>query len=138
MSTDEHMRHWLHVNAATLLNGIVVLKHTVPGHDTYLAFQREPLLVSLTLGSLSVRHVGHRLLASSACSHLQAGGRLRHQNVTGLADFAKFDMVINCGGLRGGKLFGDDKVIPVRCRGSHLQCIFVLDDTSIMRFTNCM
>ncbi|KAL3153224.1 hypothetical protein ABBQ38_011974 [Trebouxia sp. C0009 RCD-2024] len=45
---------------------------------------------------------------------LQAGGKLRRQKVTSLTDFAKFDMVINCGGLRGGLLFGDDKVIPVR------------------------
>ena len=46
---------------------------------------------------------------------LQAGGKLRQQKITSLTELADFDMVINCGGLRGGKLFGDDKVIPIRC-----------------------
>lgn len=52
---------------------------------------------------------------------VQAGGNLQQQNMTCLADFAKYDMVINCGGLRGGKLFGDDKVIPVRCTDPPVQ-----------------
>lgn len=52
---------------------------------------------------------------------VQAGGKLQQQNITCLADFAEYDMVINCGGLRGGKLFGDDKVIPVRCRNLPVQ-----------------
>ena len=56
-----------------------------------------------------------RCSSHSMTNGLQAGGKLCRQKVTSLTDFANFDMVVNCGGLRGGQLFGDDKVIPVRC-----------------------
>lgn len=45
---------------------------------------------------------------------IQAGGELRHQTIGKLAELADYDILVNCGGLRAGKLFGDDKVIPVR------------------------
>ena len=75
----------------------------------------------LSPGKLSVLHVGHSTPAASACIVVQAGGKLLQQSITCLADFAKYDMVINCGGLRGGKLFDDDKVVPIRCRGPSMQ-----------------
>ena len=51
---------------------------------------------------------------SQLASLPQAGGKLQQHSVTSLTEIAHYDMVINCGGLRGGKLFGDSQVIPVR------------------------
>ena len=56
---------------------------------------------------------------------LQAGGELRHQTIGKLAELADYDILVNCGGLRAGKLFGDDKVIPVRCLVSCISGLFV-------------
>ncbi len=66
---------------------------------------------------------------------LQAGGELRHQTIGKLAELADYDLLVNCGGLRAGKLFGDDKVIPVRCLVSCISGLFlksaVLGQTSL-------
>ncbi len=56
---------------------------------------------------------------------LQAGGELRHQTIGKLAELADYDILVNCGGLRAGKLFGDGKVIPVRCLVSCISGSFV-------------
>lgn len=50
---------------------------------------------------------------------LQAGGVLRKQTVNSLTELADYDLMVNCGGLLAGKMFDDNKVVPVRCK-SHL------------------
>ena len=91
----------------------------------------------LSPGRSSVLHVGHSIPAASACLDVQAGGKLLQQSITCLADFAKYDMVINCGGLRGGKFFDDDKVTPIRCRGPSMQSMWTLVAVSPSIFFAC-
>jgi hypothetical protein len=56
---------------------------------------------------------------------LQAGGEMRHQTIGKLTELADYNILVNCGGLRAGKLFGDDKVIPVRCFVSCISGLYV-------------
>lgn len=45
---------------------------------------------------------------------VQAGGVLRKQTVNSLTELADYDLMVNCGGLLAGKMFDDNKVVPVR------------------------
>ena len=45
---------------------------------------------------------------------VQAGGVLQNRTIHHLSELAGCDVLVNCGGLRAGHLFGDQKIMPVR------------------------
>jgi hypothetical protein len=46
--------------------------------------------------------------------HAQAGGHVEARRVEHLSELSEFDVVVNCGGLRGAELSGDTSAYPVR------------------------
>ena len=84
-------------------------------------------------GQIVLDRWGESLSWDKYFSDAQAGGVLRQQTIKDVCELADYDIVVNCAGLRAGKLFGDDKVIAVRwitsrctdlaCQGMH-HCFF--------------
>ncbi|KAK9832388.1 hypothetical protein WJX74_008635 [Apatococcus lobatus] len=64
---------------------------------------------------------------------LTSGVAIRRQKVTRLEDLAEYDAVVNCMGLRGATLFGDDSCYPIRgqvlrAKASWIKHHYVVDE----------